>query len=169
MFAHVAACSCQQWRHPCAPWRAVRRVGSNLGGQLSRGLSFTWGRLRVGPAWLLRARGSRQRAGAGSFFVTDPVNSRKLFLGVHGGVTWISTMHAFHLHPCSSKPDPAGLAHCLVNGVPLDGLTPFEGVRVLDRASIHEIRRTGAQIRQSTGTTIRNRRTAQLPIPSRAT
>ncbi len=74
------------------------------------------------------------------FLATDLLNSRKLFFGKHRGLAWISTMHAFHLHPCSGRPDPAGVAHCLVNGIPLNGLTPFEGVRVLERASIHEIR-----------------------------
>jgi len=55
---------------------------------------------------------------------------------------WLSTFHALHLHPWSGKPDPAGLAHCLVNGVPMNGHTPFEGIRVLERASIHEIQGT---------------------------
>ena len=79
------------------------------------------------------------------FFATDPVNSRMLFFGELDGIAWISTMHAFHLHPCSGKPDPAGLAHCLVNGVPMNGRTPFDGVRVLDRASIHEIQGIGVK------------------------
>jgi len=74
--------------------------------------------------------------------VTDPVNSRKLFHGVHDGAAWFSTMHALQWHPCSGAPDPAGIAHCLVNGVPLNGRTPFAGVRVLERGSIHEIRGT---------------------------
>lgn len=78
-------------------------------------------------------------------FATDPVNSRMLFFGEYDGLAWISTMHAFHLHPCSGKPDPAGLAHCLVNGVPMNGRTPFDGVRVLDRASIHEIQGVGVK------------------------
>ena len=75
-------------------------------------------------------------------FITDPVNSRKLFFGEYNGLVWISTMHAFHLHPCSGRPDPVGLAHCLVNGIPMNGRTPFDGVRVLERGSIHEIQGT---------------------------
>jgi len=70
------------------------------------------------------------------------VNSRQLFYSRSEGTAWVSTMHAFHLHPHSGKPDPAGIAHCLVNGISLNGLTPFDGIRVLERASIHEIERT---------------------------
>jgi len=73
-------------------------------------------------------------------FATDPLNSRKLFFGEYDGLVWISTMHAFHLHPCSVRPDPVGIAHCLVNGVPMNGRTPFDGVRVLERGSIHEFK-----------------------------
>jgi asparagine synthetase B (glutamine-hydrolysing) len=72
-------------------------------------------------------------------FVTDSVNSRKLFFGRHDGVAWFSTQHAFGSHPCSRKPDPVGFAHCIVNGVPLSGRTLFDGVRVLQRASIHDV------------------------------
>lgn len=72
-------------------------------------------------------------------FVTDPVNSRKLFCGRQDGMVWISTLHALDRHPIGGKPDPAGIAHCLVNGWPVNGRTPFEGLRVLDPASVHEI------------------------------
>jgi asparagine synthetase B (glutamine-hydrolysing) len=75
-------------------------------------------------------------------FATDPVNSRQLFFGEHDGLAWFSTMHAFRWHPCSGNPDPGGIAHYLVNGVPMNGRTLFDGVRVLERASIHEIQGT---------------------------
>jgi asparagine synthetase B (glutamine-hydrolysing) len=77
------------------------------------------------------------------FFATDPVGSRKLFFGKYRETAWVCTMHALHCLPRSDKPDPAGLAHCLVNGVPLNGHTPFDGVRVLERASIHEVLKHG--------------------------
>ena len=74
------------------------------------------------------------------FLATDQVNSRKLLCGEHGGYTWISTALAFHLHPCSGQPDPAGIAHYLVNGVPLNNRTLISGVRVLERAAVHELK-----------------------------
>lgn len=81
------------------------------------------------------------------FLATDPINSRKLFFGRHDGSVWLSTAHTLHRHPCSGRPDPAGLAHCLVNGVPLNGHTPFKGIRVLERASVHELVTNSAHTR----------------------
>jgi hypothetical protein len=71
-------------------------------------------------------------------FATDPINSRKLFCGDYGGYTWISTALAFHLHPSSGDLDIAGLAHYLVNGTPLYNRTLIGGIRVLERAAVHE-------------------------------
>lgn len=79
------------------------------------------------------------------WFATDPVNSRKLFCGYHGGFTWISTMQTFHLHPSVGKPDVAGIAHYLINGIPLNNRTLIAGVRVLDRAAVHEFGNRGLE------------------------
>jgi len=71
-------------------------------------------------------------------FATDPINSRKLFCGDYGGYTWVSTALAFHLHPSSGDLDIAGVAHYLVNGIPLYNRALFRGIRVLERAAVHE-------------------------------
>jgi hypothetical protein len=106
--------------------------------------------MRMGAGFVASLHGSYALAVADKrsgrvFLATDPVNTRKLFVGEDQGILWISTMHALHLHPCSGKPDLAGIAHCLVNGVPLNGRTPFDGVRVLERASIHDIGASGVK------------------------
>lgn len=79
-----------------------------------------------------------------AFLVTDPVNSRKLYHGHPGGRAWVSTARAVEHHPARGGAlDTTGLAHHLVNGIPLGGRTLYEGLSVLPRASVHELRDRG--------------------------
>lgn len=68
--------------------------------------------------------------------VTDPINSRRIFLTEGVDEHWLST--SLHKHPVQhSELSPAALGSLLTSGVMHSNLTPFEGVIVLERASIH--------------------------------
>ncbi|TWU37653.1 Asparagine synthetase [glutamine-hydrolyzing] 3 [Novipirellula aureliae] len=68
--------------------------------------------------------------------ITDRLNSRRAFHSFDGNRHWISS--SIHWHPTDSLPvNPVGIAHLLASGSMQNFHTPFEGVRVLEQASIH--------------------------------
>lgn len=80
-------------------------------------------------------------------FVTDRMNSRKLLCSEHNGQCWISSTLSYH--PIGRKRiDLVGLGYYLANGAVYNGHTLFEGVSVLDRASIYTVTPTGLHKRR---------------------
>ena len=74
--------------------------------------------------------------------ITDRLNSRRAFHSVEGGCHWVST--SLHHHPTdSASVNAVGIAHLLASGSMQNFHTPFEGVRVLEQASIHKLDRNG--------------------------
>jgi len=72
--------------------------------------------------------------------ITDRLSSRKVFYGEHDGIAWLSTALTYHMHPVAEgRIDPVGIAHYLVNGIPLNNRTLFADVSVLNRASVHTL------------------------------
>ena len=72
--------------------------------------------------------------------VTDRWNSRRVFHSTENGAHWLSTARTLPLHPLPSPTlDPAGVGHYLINGLPYNGRTLFQGLSALERASVHSI------------------------------
>ena len=68
---------------------------------------------------------------------TDRLNSRRAFYSTDRNYHWISS--SIRSHPTDSLPvNPVGVAHLLASGSMQNFHTPFEGVRVLEQASIHK-------------------------------
>jgi len=79
--------------------------------------------------------------------VTDRLNSRKVFLEKRGQAFWLST--SLYRHPLKDATlDPAGIGSVLTSGVAHNGLTPFNGIQVLQRASIHTFDRNGKRSKE---------------------
>ena len=77
--------------------------------------------------------------------VTDRLNSRKVFHSVCEGNHWLST--SLNLHPTSDAGiDHVGVAHYLASGAVYNNRTLFDGVRVLERASIHSFTENGLDL-----------------------
>ena len=71
--------------------------------------------------------------------VTDRVNSRRAFHSVYEGSHWVS--NCLYSHPLTNvNLDHIGVAWYLVNKTVFNNRTLFEGVRILERASIHEMK-----------------------------
>lgn len=68
--------------------------------------------------------------------VTDKLNSRKVFVSTEQGATWLST--SLDLHPRGAI-DPVGVISLVIKGFTNFGRTVYQGVRTLDRASIHTL------------------------------
>ena len=78
--------------------------------------------------------------------ITDRLNTRKLFWSKSGDLHWLSTVHTYRILPThSGKPDLGGVASYLVNRAVLNNRTLLAGIGVLDRASIHFLKRMGLQ------------------------
>ena len=78
----------------------------------------------------------------GLLAITDRVNSHKVFLSEDDGGWWLST--SLYRHSVEGRRlDPAGVASVLACGAAHGGLTPFEGIRVLERASVHSFTQRG--------------------------
>ena len=76
--------------------------------------------------------------------ITDRVNTRRVFCSKHKKAYWLST--SLYLHPTVDTPlDAAGVACYLANGVIHNGRSLFDGIRVLERATIHELTREGVR------------------------
>jgi hypothetical protein len=74
--------------------------------------------------------------------ITDRVNTRRAFTSEYAGARWVS--NCLYTHPLRGvKLDPIGIAWSLVNKAVYNNRTLFEGVRILERASVHELRSTG--------------------------
>ena len=72
----------------------------------------------------------------GPLVITDRVNSHKVFVSEDSGGWWLST--SLYRHPREGRRlDPAGIASVLSCGVAHSGLTPFDGVRALQGATVH--------------------------------
>lgn len=70
--------------------------------------------------------------------ITDRLGSRKVYHSEQSGVHWLSS--SLPLHPKRAlRADPAGVMCHLASGSAQNGLTPFEGVRMLARASVHTL------------------------------
>ncbi len=70
--------------------------------------------------------------------ITDPANTRQLYSSTDGDFTWVASAHAFHSLPVpGNRIDPTAIAQYMVNGIPLNHRTLFEGIRVLEQASVH--------------------------------
>lgn len=78
------------------------------------------------------------------YVVTDPVNSRQIFLTEGGDTNWIATSPAFHLLPDNGV-DELGVAQFMINGIPLNNRTLFSGTRVMPQAAIHRFSGSGWQ------------------------
>lgn len=79
--------------------------------------------------------------------VTDRLNSRKVFVEKRGQVFRLST--SLYRHPLKDPAlDPAGIGSVLACGVAHNGLTPFQGVKALERASIHSFDRRGKRSKE---------------------
>ncbi|NOY57181.1 MAG: hypothetical protein GXP34_14525 [Actinobacteria bacterium] len=103
--------------------------------------------LRYGPSVARSLNGSfallvlDNRLG-GLLVITDRVNSHKVFLSEDDGGWWLST--SLYRHPGERRRlDPAGIASVLACGAAHGGLTPFEGVRVLEPAAVHSFTERG--------------------------
>jgi len=70
--------------------------------------------------------------------VTDRLNARKVFLYRRTSGCWLSS-ELDKLPIADLELDLCGVAHFLANGVPFNQHTLFEGVTVLERASIHTL------------------------------
>jgi asparagine synthase (glutamine-hydrolysing) len=72
------------------------------------------------------------------YLITDRINSRKVFYSKYKGNYWLST--SLSVHPTSNVDvDPLGVAYYLANGVIHNNRTLFDGIRILERASIHRL------------------------------
>ena len=79
--------------------------------------------------------------------ITDRLNSRRAFHSADRNRHWISS--SLHLHPTESLPvNPVGVAHLLASGSMQNFHTPFDGVCVLEQASIHTLSRSGLASRR---------------------
>lgn len=68
--------------------------------------------------------------------ITDQVNSRMVFHSRYKGSTWVST--SLDVHPTVDvRPDVMGVAWYLVTSSIRNGRTLFDGVKVLENASVH--------------------------------
>lgn len=76
--------------------------------------------------------------------VTDRINTRKVFCSRYKEGIWLST--SLYLHPTTDVDlDPIGIACYLANGVVHNNRTLFDGVRTLERASVHVLTQDGFQ------------------------
>lgn len=76
--------------------------------------------------------------------ITDRINSRRVFSSTLNGNYWLST--SLRLQPTASfSADPVAVACCLANGTVHNNRTLFDGIKVLERASIHRLTKTGWQ------------------------
>ena len=79
--------------------------------------------------------------------ITDRLNSRRVFFSESPGTYWLST--SLKLHPTESAAiDPLGVVWYLTNGVIRNGRTLFDGIRVLEQASIHQFGDSGIRSRR---------------------
>ena len=79
--------------------------------------------------------------------ITDRVNSRRAFHSVYEGNHWIS--NCLYSHPLRNVDlDPIGVTWYLVNKTVFHNRTLLDGVRILDRASIHEMKSDGLYRRE---------------------
>lgn len=103
-----------------------RRHGAGLARQLEGNYVLVLLDLRAGQVWT----------------VTDRIGSHKLYVAAQEGSVELATRAdwpAFRRRPL----DPAGVAGYLATGNMFNGLTLYQGVRSLDRATIHEVSREG--------------------------
>ncbi len=71
--------------------------------------------------------------------ITDRVNSRKAYHSMYAGSHWVS--NCLYSHPLRNVDlDSIGVAWYLLNKTTFHNRTLFDGIRTLDRASIHEIK-----------------------------
>ncbi|MBN2292955.1 MAG: hypothetical protein JXM70_11050 [Pirellulales bacterium] len=74
--------------------------------------------------------------------ITDRLNTRRAFASVHEDAHWVS--NCLFSHPLKGvRLDPIGVAWSIVNKAVFNNRTLFEGVRVLERASINELMPSG--------------------------
>ena len=79
--------------------------------------------------------------------ITDRVNSRRAFYSRYAGSHWVS--NCLYSHPLTNVDlDPVGVAWYLVNKSVFNNRTLFEGVKILERASIHQMKPEGFNQRQ---------------------
>lgn len=110
---------------------------------LERGEQFVAG--LNGSFAILIVDGTRDRI---SVF-TDRLNTRTVFCMQRGGEYWVATALAFHMLPLEDlELDPAGLGHYLVNGIPLNDRTIFDGVRSFGRGTVNTLTKKGFDSRR---------------------
>ena len=74
--------------------------------------------------------------------ITDRLNSRKVFSSKYKGNYWLSS--SLYLHPTADVGlDTVGVACYLASGVIYNNHTLFEGIRIPERACVHELARDG--------------------------